>query len=69
MDGTEKRGKTMELIYQSTRNAEETATASQAILKGLAKEGGLFVPKEIPALDVDFETLSKMTYQDRKSVV
>ena len=59
----------MELIYQSTRNAEETATASQAILKGLAKEGGLFVPKEIPALDVDFETLSKMTYQETAYVV
>lgn len=26
----------MELIYRSTRNANETATASQAILKGLA---------------------------------
>ena len=59
----------MELIYQSTRHAEETATASQAILKGLAKEGGLFVPKEIPALDVDFETLSKMTYQETAYVV
>ena len=31
----------MELIYRSTRNANETATASQAILKGLANEGGL----------------------------
>lgn len=30
----------MELIYRSTRNANETATASQAILKGLANEGG-----------------------------
>ena len=28
----------MELIYRSTRNANETATASQAILKGLANE-------------------------------
>ena len=42
----------MELIYRSTRNANETATASQAILKGLANEGGLFVPDSIPALDV-----------------
>ena len=32
----------MELIYRSTRNANETATASEAILKGLANEGGLF---------------------------
>ena len=36
----------MELIYRSTRNANETATASEAILKGLANEGGLFVPDD-----------------------
>lgn len=32
----------MDLIYKSTRNNQETATASEAILKGLAGEGGLF---------------------------
>lgn len=53
----------MELIYKSTRNANETATASMAILKGLANEGGLFVPDEIPALDVSLEELSKMDYR------
>ena len=37
----------MELVYRSTRNAQETATASMAILKGLANEGGLFVPDTI----------------------
>ena len=51
----------MELIYRSTRNANETA--SQAILKGLANEGGLFVPDSIPALDVSLEDLAKMNYQ------
>lgn len=54
----------MGLIYRSTRNAEETATASMAILKGLANEGGLFVPDEIPALDVSIEALSKMDYRE-----
>ena len=29
----------MDLIYKSTRNNQETATASEAILKGLAGEG------------------------------
>ena len=33
----------MELVYRSTRNAQETATASMAILKGLANEGGSVV--------------------------
>ncbi|MCM1256585.1 MAG: threonine synthase [Roseburia sp.] len=54
----------MELIYASTRNADERVTASQAILKGLAGEGGLFVPTAIPALDIDIEELSGMTYQE-----
>mgnify|MGYP000212854084 FL=1 len=38
-------------------------SASQAILKGLANGGGLFVPTFIPKLDVSLEDLSKMTYQ------
>ncbi|MBO5260838.1 MAG: threonine synthase [Coprococcus sp.] len=53
----------MDMIYRSTRNANETATASQAILKGLANEGGLFVPDSIPALDVSLTELAKMNYQ------
>lgn len=54
----------MEVIYKSTRNSGETATASQAILKGLAENGGLFVPEHIPALDVDFNDLAQMSYQE-----
>lgn len=54
----------MNLMYNSTRNKQETATASQAILKGLATDGGLFVPQSIPALDKTVEELSKMSYQE-----
>ena len=53
----------MEVTYKSTRSSQ-TATASQAILKGLADDGGLFVPMTIPALDKSVEELSKMTYQE-----
>ena len=41
----------MEVIYRSTRSNSEPVTASQAILKGLSDDGGLFVPDHIPALD------------------
>ena len=54
---------TMDLIYRSTRNQKETATASQAILKGLADQGGLFVPDMIPRLDRSLDELSRMSYQ------
>lgn len=54
----------MAVTYKSTRNSNETATASQAILKGLAENGGLFVPDSIPVLDVDLNDLAKMNYQE-----
>ncbi len=53
----------MEVLYSSTRGHGGKVTASQAILKGLAEDGGLFVPDSIPALDKSLKELSEMTYQ------
>ena len=53
----------MEILYKSTRSNSEPVTASKAILKGLADDGGLFVPMQIPTLDVSLEKLADMTYQ------
>lgn len=52
-----------EILYKSTRSKDGYLKASEAIFKGLADDGGLFVPTEIPKLDVSIEELSKMTYQ------
>ena len=54
----------MEVMYQSTRGKGDLVTASQAILKGLSDDGGLFVPTQIPRLDIPMEKLSRMTYQE-----
>ena len=54
----------MELLYKSTRGKNESVTASMAILKGLADDGGLFVPDSIPVMDKSIEELSAMTYQE-----
>ena len=54
----------MDLLYRSTRSVSEPVTASQAILKGLADDGGLFVPVSIPKLDVTLEELKDMSYQE-----
>ena len=54
----------MNLLYKSTRNSEKTVTASEAILKGLADDGGLFVPVSIPKLDVTLNELKDMSYQE-----
>ena len=53
-----------DLLYRSTRGGEADVTASQAILKGLASDGGLFIPEMIPALDVTIEALAEMSYQE-----
>ena len=54
----------MSIMYSSTRSNSEKVTASQAILKGLAEDGGLFVPDSIPALDVKLEDLAGFSYQE-----
>ena len=54
----------MAVKYVSTRDVnKQEITASQAILKGLADDGGLFVPTSIPKLDVSLDKLAEMSYQ------
>lgn len=59
----------MNLMYKSTRNASRKVTASEAILKGLAEDGGLFVPEVIPQLDVSMEELKEKSYQETAYIV
>ena len=40
------------MIYQSTRNDQLTASSAQAILDGMARDGGLYSPA---SLDIDFD--------------
>ena len=52
--------------YISTRDPSIQLTASQAILKGISPEGGLFVPEEFPQVDLDFiRELEGLTYWER----
>lgn len=53
----------MEVLYNSTRGNGAPVKASQAILKGLSDDGGLFVPDHIPALDRTLKELSAMDYK------
>lgn len=52
------------LLYNSTRGKEVGLEASEAIVKGLASDGGLFVPSHIPKVDLDFNQLKDMSYQE-----
>ena len=54
----------MNIQSKSTRNSNVKVTASQAILKGLAEDGGLFVPEQIPKLSISIDDLKGMSYQE-----
>ncbi len=54
----------MDLIYKSTRDNKVAVTASQAILKGLSEDGGLFMPAQIPELDLSMKDMVNMSYQE-----
>tara|TARA_Y100000034_G_scaffold109350_1_gene140593 strand:- start:13929 stop:15167 length:1239 start_codon:yes stop_codon:yes gene_type:complete len=49
--------------YISTRNKSEKVSLSEAIKYGLAKDGGLFVPEEIPKIK-DIDSLKNISYSD-----
>lgn len=52
--------------YLSTRGHNNMVCSARAILKGLAEDGGLFVPENIPTIDNDFLfSLLDLTYQER----
>lgn len=53
----------MTLFYQSTRDESNQVTASQAILQGLATDGGLFTPTVLPSVSLDWEELKNASYQ------
>lgn len=54
----------MGLIYQSTRDQCNQVSASQAILSGLASDGGLYTPIKLPKLDLNFDDLQSASYQE-----
>ena len=52
------------MFYTSTRNNNLKFTASEAILKGLSDDGGLFVPSEFPKLSKSLKEISEMDYKE-----
>ena len=54
----------MDIKYVSTRGDNEKVTASQAILSGIAPDGGLYVPETFPKLDKSLEELKGLNYRE-----
>ena len=53
------------MLYHSTNNHQNTATLEQAVTKGLALDGGLYMPETLPKLPRAFmRNMSAMTLQE-----
>ncbi len=59
----------MDIMYRSTRGKEGNVTASAAILKGLAEDGGLFVPTRLPKLPCRIDEFAGKSYQETAYLV
>lgn len=58
------------MLYTSTRDKSVKVSSAQAIAQGISKDGGLFVPEEIPAIDSSFiDSLVGKSYIERAEKV
>ncbi len=56
--------------YISTRGGHRPVSAQEAILKGLAPDGGLYLPQELPSLSLsDLNRFTKLSYPERAASV
>lgn len=54
----------MIMRYYSTHNPQHTASLEEAVVRGLAPDGGLYMPVTIPTFSADyFDTLPQRTFQ------
>ena len=51
------------MYFLSTRGNKEKITASQAIIKGLSSDRGLFVPSEFKNLKSELKNLVNLDYK------
>ena len=52
------------LYYKSTRGDGKRVLSAEAIIKGIAGDGGLFVPETIPHISKDFYKLKNINYKE-----
>ena len=53
-----------QLYFKSTRGAEEKITAGAAIVRGIAPDGGLYVPEQIPQIDFTLSDMLSYDYRE-----
>ncbi|MFQ7539985.1 MAG: threonine synthase, partial [Clostridium sp.] len=59
----------MEKIYTSTRNKALARTPKEAVLKGIAEDGGLFVYDGLDTLSLPLQDMMQMTYEEMAETI
>ena len=59
----------MEKIYTSTRNKALVRTPKEAVVKGIAEDGGLFVYDALDTLRLPLQDMMQMTYEQMAETV
>ncbi|MFZ5353090.1 MAG: threonine synthase [Bacillota bacterium] len=57
------------MMYRSTRGRSSFITSSEAIIRGIAEDGGLYIPACIPKIDISFSELSDMSYKQAAAYI
>lgn len=52
------------MLYKSTRGNSKYITASEGIIKGIAEDGGLYIPNKIPNIEENLESLANFSYKE-----
>ncbi len=55
--------------YKSTRNDSISITSAEAILKGIADDGGLFIPTSIPKLEIQIHDMIEFDYKELAYII
>ncbi|MDP4091612.1 MAG: threonine synthase, partial [Bacillota bacterium] len=53
----------MGILYNSTRSKGKGITSSEAIIAGIASDGGLYVPDAVPKLSIELASMVDMDYR------
>ena len=58
------------MYYVSTRDVSRRLTASQAIVEGLGRDGGLYLPEQIPQITTEeIKALAALSYPERAAKI
>lgn len=59
----------MLLSYESTRNSNLKTTASKAVLKGIADDGGLFIMRDLGKKKIDINNFKNKSYLEMAEII